>query len=1356
MDALLARRRFLAAVILCASSAFAPLSAGTLSGRLLDGGGNPVAGARVSWSAYRDEAELDVDATSGVTPPALGQARTGSDGRFSATLDASGPAVSLRIESDGLPGVLLPGPFLPSVSLDVSDLELPAASFFRGTVVSPSGAGVAGARVVVRAERPSSYDAVFFAEALAAADGSFAIAAAPSGGRRVEVRAAGFAPFLHAVSPAAAAQRIQLEPGGVVAGTVTDAAGHPAPGAIVSSSGVAVLAGAAGQYRLAGVPAGQREVEATLGMDQMTEKDGLSVHDGAQIAADLRLAPASSIAGTVTDATSRKPIGGARVAAFAGAAGPGASPKRRTTTDASGRFRAGPLLPGRYAVRAERQGYLATSLAAVDVRAGGVGSAAIALAPAASVAGRVVDEKGKPVAGARVRIARGGGAGRAWRPGAAPGAARETVTGPDGTFRLEPLTRANGETLEASKSGYVSAERALTLASGQALTGVSLALRTGLSARGRVTDQQGAALAGAEVRVAPADERGGRRGFRGGPADNAPDATTGGDGAFVVSGLEQGAYRVTVTRDGYAPKTAPSLPVQAKAATVWPPIVLSRGAGVAGTVKDGAGHPVIGAGVGLFSDGGMLMTTTDASGAFRFDNLPPGRPGLLSVAALGFAPARRPATAPADGLAIVLGKDGTLRGRVADADTGDPIRDFSVSWYNRPPGGGGRGFGGGGGGPLAAGAGSQDVHSDDGTFEVEGVPPGTWTVTAAAPGYRPADVAGVEVAEAEVKEGVALGLHRGGTVTGRVTDAVTGGPVANASVSFAAAGASPGGGLASPAATTDADGRFTLDNLPAGKSTITASQPDYETASKDVDPSATPDVTIGLGRGAEITGAVVAGSGGAAPSGVTVQLTPEGDTGGPGSQTTQADSGGAFHFDHLSAGRYRLSAQSKTATAAPQELVLADGQNMDGVQVPLASGAQLDGTVSGLPAGKLGGVNVTATGNAYRATAVTGDDGKFTLQSVPSGVIRLTATTAILQGRSTAQTVEVPDDATELPVEIAFQGASRLSGLVSRSGKPLPGLTVAAVPDPPDGSGQRYSGMTDDAGQYALEGMSDGGFMVSVNGQGASYRKSLQVSGDTNGDIALTGLAVQGTITDSATGAPVEGAAVQAETGQESQLSSVKRAVTDSNGSYSLADVDPGSYQVTARKDGYQLKTQTASVDSQAVQLDFALDSGAGLRIRVTDGLSGMALGGVTVLAFGASGSIAFLGPVSLDGTGSGEIPSLAPGQYFVTLFAPSYSSRALPGVTVPADTVPVSMTPGGRVEARATSAVNGRLTDASGGSVLLSSARLDGSVTIAPPVTVWAHLAPGSYTLLLPSSNGELPFPFTVAEGQTTTVTLP
>ena len=277
-----------------------------------------------------------------------------------------------------------------------------------------------------------------------------------------------------------------------------------------------------------------------------------------------------------------------------------------------------------------------------------------------------------------------------------------------------------------------------------------------------------------------------------------------------------------------------------------------------------------------------------------------------------------------------------------------------------------------------------------------------------------------------------------------------------------------------------------------------------------------------------------------------------------------------------------------------------------------------------------------------------------------------------------------------------------------------------------------------------------------MNGQGVTYRKAFTVSGDTNGDIALPGLVLSGTVTDSSTGAPVDGASVQAETGQESQSNALKRAVADSNGSYSIPDMDPGSYQVTARKTGYQLKTMPASLDSQAVELDFTLDPGAGLPIQVSDGLSGMPLGGVSALAFGADGSVAYQGTVSLDATGKGEVPSLLPGRYSLYVFSAGYAPKTLAAITVPSDLVPVAMTPGGRVEVRASTPTTGQIADTSGAVMLLSPFRLDGSVTATPPVTVWEHVAPGSYNLRIGIGNGQRAYPFTAVEGQTTPLVLP
>ena len=313
---------------------------------------------------------------------------------------------------------------------------------------------------------------------------------------------------------------------------------------------------------------------------------------------------------------------------------------------------------------------------------------------------------------------------------------------------------------------------------------------------------------------------------------------------------------------------------------------------------------------------------------------------------------------------------------------------------------------------------------------------------------------------------------------------------------------------------------------------------------------------------------------------------------------------------------------------------------------------------------------------------------------------------------------------------------------------------MQATADPPDGSGRSF-GQTDDGGRYELEGMSDGQYLVTVSGQGVSYRKDFEVSGDTNGDIALPAAALSGTVTDSGDGQPIANATVQAETGQEAQAFSVKRATTDSNGFYSVSDLDPGSYRVTARMNGYRMKTQAAGVGSDPAEVDFSLDKGSGAQIRVTDGATGMPLGGVAALVFSADGMIAFQGSVALDSTGTGEIASLAPGRYAIYLFSGGYAPRSLPAVDVPSDPIPVSMTPGGSVQVRSPAAVTGRILDASGAPYLLSAFRLDGVLTATPPVAVWQHLAPGAYTFSVSSPDGDKPYPFSVAEGQTTQLVL-
>jgi protocatechuate 3,4-dioxygenase beta subunit len=1342
-------------------------SGATVSGRLLDESGKPVAGAKVTWAPYRAEDQKLLDLTRGQEPAASGEAATGADGRFRLTLDKPGALSSIRIATPSL-FAFVEGPFDSTETTDLEDIQLPAVETVTGKVSDEAGKPVAGAKVRVAPLGLVEEDVRFYGEGTTGTDGGFSVSA-PAEARDLTVRAPGFAPFRRmSMERKGTGEKVTLKRGGVVKGTVLDAAGQPASGAVVVSGELAAEADASGAYRLTGVPPGSRSVEALWKEDFAARKDAVRVRKGEEAEVPLKLARAASISGTVVDEKTRRPIGGVSVQVsssslpnvFAREAGPVA---RKGRTDARGRFRIPGLVSQRYAVRASRDGYLPTSMSSVNAATQSRASVAIALTRAASVIGRVTTPEGQPVAGARVRVFRGDGPMaivNMRNPAASLFRQESARTRPDGSFRLKQLAASRSVTLEAAKEGFAPVKKhGVALKAGETARDVHFVLTKGLQARGRVVDAQGEPVAGAEVRVSPADRSGMLAGVRIVSRilrQERPDAISGRDGSFLVTGLEEGEVEATVTHEGFAEKSFSGLSVHPKEANEWAAFTLTPGAAITGVVRDGQGAPVVGASVGAFGEtGGLREAMSDLDGSFRLDGYPSQRPLMLTVRAEGFAPAQKSVTPPAENLVVVLKTAGILRGRLEDAETKRPITDFSVSYSAPRTGGFMMRFGG---------SNDRSFQSSDGSFEMTEVSPGRWVLRGSAPGYRSAEVGPVELAEGETKDGLVLSLRKGGALSGRVLDPRRGTGVANATVAWQEPAGDSGNRMAAMIAsrfsggdtstTTDADGRFSFDGLPEGKVVLTASHPDFLDVTKEA-AADTDGVDITLSVGGTISGSVVGRDGRSPLAGAAVSLNALGDTGSMGfmdAEPVRADAAGNFLFEHLRAGRYRVSAESPSGKTPVKEVVLTENQRLDGLLLTVAGGTAVRGTVSGLPQGSLGGLRVSGSARDFNDQTTTDESGRFLLRDVPPGSLRIVVTTAMMSGRTVSKSFEVPEGATELPVEIVFEGSSRLAGRVTRAERPLAGVFVNASPEPPSAAGARASAQTDEDGRYALEGLTDGRFQVFVGGQGVSYRKSFDVSGDTAGDIELPAVSVSGVVTDAATGEPVEGAALRAQTGAEASMMMSRQALTDSRGYYSLEDLDAGPYKISARKDGYQAKEQSFTVGTASSELNLALTRGAGLPIRATDGQTGLPLRGLTVSAF-AGPAAAFTGSVSLDSDGKGEISSLAPGTYTLHVFSQGYAPRTVASVVVPSAPLAIALTPGGRVEVRSEAAVSGRVVDASGTTYLLNPYRTDGRVNPAPPLTVWENFAPGSYQLIVSTPSGDRAYPFTVVEGRTTAI---
>jgi len=149
---------------------------------------------------------------------------------------------------------------------------------------------------------------------------------------------------------------------------------------------------------------------------------------------------------------------------------------------------------------------------------------------------------------------------------------------------------------------------------------------------------------------------------------------------------------------------------------------------------------------------------------------------------------------------------------------------------------------------------------------------------------------------------------------------------------------------------------------------------------------------------------------------------------------------------------------------------------------------------------------------------------------------------------------------------------------------------------------------------------------------------------------------ISGTVTDAANAAPLSGATVSYSGGS---------TTTDTNGNYSLTNVSPGTYTLTASKSGYSNKSQSVTVNSNAnttsnFSLTAGTTSGSGtVTGKVTNVSTGGAISGATVSYSGGSATSNTSGVYTLS-----NVPA---GTYNMTAAHSGYLNRTL-SVTVTAN----------------------------------------------------------------------------------------
>ncbi|AFE04124.1 hypothetical protein COCOR_01521 [Corallococcus coralloides DSM 2259] len=494
---------------------------------------------------------------------------------------------------------------------------------------------------------------------------------------------------------------------------------------------------------------------------------------------------------------------------------------------------------------------------------------------------------------------------------------------------------------------------------------------------------------------------------------------------------------------------------------------------------------------------------------------------------------------------------------------------------------------------------AQTVTEEDGTFVLEGLPSGTFTLWAlgdTGAAVQPDIPAG--------RDDVTLTLDDGVFLSGGVVEEFTRVPIPGARVTLIhEAGSRFFDALA------DARGRFRVGPLPAGRYLRVASAQGYQTQAfrEDVWLDADVDVTLVLHRKHRLEGVVLTPEGLPA-SGLDVHLAlseGEGET-----STTRSDGQGRFAFEDVPALPHELWTRTGDETAYGQAL----GMPPEKVVLRMEPTGFMEGTVRDEQRRPLAGVRLRVKGHPLGGQPVpevlTDAAGHYRLGPLLDRRVDLRLLLAHYADRLERLTLGAPHTG---PWDFTLTRVPSVEGqVVDTEGVPLAGVQVritmtrelperiwdlAVVDD--------WSDTSDESGHFTVDSMHEGPGQLSVTARGfLAVKLPVEVPSTGVRVVMNRGASVSGAVMD-ATGRPVSNVDVRL-WNTEPLSGDPHRASVDSRGAFTLGGLEAGHYVLEAR-------LRTPGIEhtaSQSVDLDEGTQATVSVRFEEGRTLQGMTVGG--------------------------------------------------------------------------------------------------------------------------------------------------
>lgn len=451
---------------------------------------------------------------------------------------------------------------------------------------------------------------------------------------------------------------------------------------------------------------------------------------------------------------------------------------------------------------------------------------------------------------------------------------------------------------------------------------VDMNLFAGTSVTGRVIDENGDPVKGAEIACIP--------GFSEffAPLSNAKafrNDTSLEDGSFELDDLPNGAYQIFAFRQGYK-FTTRGVPINSdgyndiRGVTVQLHNVDLGEHIIYGTVTDTLGNTVPGARVGIFGfslqaifeDDGTLKqeTYTDENGKYQFDGVALGT-YFMEVEHDAYAATKETNVRLDEPTDVVLGIGAIIQGTVYAAETNRPFTE-SFEITGRPDTGVQQ--------PLSANPlqfielmTNQISRSFDeeanGAFQLT-VPPGRYLIRAQS-GTLSSDEQYIELADGDIVQGVQFFLGGAGGIIDGLVLSSNGENIQGARVQLTRTDAEilPGvdiGFGSQDSQTVGEDGYFAFENVPSGTYVASAIHPAYAAVKSEpiiLEGNMQETVTLTLSGGGRIEGTVVL-RGRPVPNATVMLLN------SVSPKSTATDNNGYFEMDEVNAGEHTIVAIS--------------------------------------------------------------------------------------------------------------------------------------------------------------------------------------------------------------------------------------------------------------------------------------------------------------------------------------------------------------------------------------------------------------------------------------------------------------